>query len=712
MKINVKNHMEQFKKDGRYTPKAFIFVFMLLVICVQIGIIIYSNLYDLQYHLGFDASSAYLHAIEMWKDKSLVPDTFALTTTLGLDAPDLLASLIYGITGNIFISFGLTNIFMDIIICIVFYNLLKEAGLTSFSRALGFVFFLCPFMTPDHYTDNNLSYFAMVFGEQASYSIKVTAMMLLLLTILKLEHNKKCYFTMIFATLSNMLTCISSGVYVAITILVPCLVYYLIKMLYENSYKTLLNKGMIFACIQLILSFIGKAVSSHIFTFESHESNMLLTGIYEFWTNLGSIIMGYFQLFCGISIHTTISLFSLRGILQIMSVGLIVFITILFVMSVMHGIKRIKAREDDFSFVLPYIVIIINIAVFVFSYTLYDDVFFEYRYLIIVYLMQILICCGMVDKLSEAHIFKNTIVTVMAVILFVETCGIYNYYHNNTIDKEVVPYLLEAVDNLDIPVAYVWGEDISIDARNFRVLDQNVVYRGLNYGAYNEGSNWGDYMYYDDNSTWTGKTALITNLDDYNMLPDFIADKFELYDFFGDFQIYVTDNNPFDLTAFDNSIDKNINFMYSLGTDIDESDLDSDGYYTADEDESGDIFKMTLPGVEAGKYDITLEYEIVESDEESDEETDEKAVDLSDEESVYSSDEESEINFTAYKKEAGTQDTDDDGEKITSSKIDENSGNVVLKNVELNDTADIVLKVNKTGNVAVKLKKVTTVKNN
>ena len=345
MKINLKESIAGLKQDGKHTPKSIIFIFMLVVICVEVGMIVYSNLVELQYHLGFDASSAYLHAVEMWREKSLIPSTFAITTTLGLDAPDALAALFYGITGNIFLSFGIANLILDVIICISFYQILKEINLTPFTRILGMVFLLCPFMTPDHFTDNNLSYFAMVFGEQGSYSIKIIAMMLLFLTIIKFEHNKKCYKTMIFATLFNMLTCVSSGIYVAITILVPCVVYYLVKMVYENSYKVLKNTGLIFALVELVLSFIGKASTGLIMSFQSHESNMVLTGIHQFWTNIGSLIMGYFQLFCGISIETVVSLFSLRGILQIMSVAFILFMFILCVISVVFLIRHIKAKE-------------------------------------------------------------------------------------------------------------------------------------------------------------------------------------------------------------------------------------------------------------------------------------------------------------------------------------------------------------------------------
>ena len=54
------NLINQFKKDNKITPKGILFIFMLFVIVVQSAIIIYSNLFELEHNLGFDASSDYL----------------------------------------------------------------------------------------------------------------------------------------------------------------------------------------------------------------------------------------------------------------------------------------------------------------------------------------------------------------------------------------------------------------------------------------------------------------------------------------------------------------------------------------------------------------------------------------------------------------------------------------------------------------------------
>lgn len=684
------NLINQFKKDNKITPKGILFIFMLFVIVVQSAIIIYSNLFELEHHLGFDASSAYLQAVEIWRCKSLVPSTFALTTTLGLDSPTPLAALFYGITGNIFLGFGIANIILDVVIAVIFYNLLKEFKLSAFEIALGFIFLLCPFMTPDHFIDNNLSYFAMVLGEQGSYSVKIITMLLLLWVVVQLEHrnnkalqagsenvshnNIKLYISIVFATLFSMLTAISSGIYVAITILVPCVFYYVFKIIYKNSLKVLKDYGFIFTMAQLVLTFACKAISGHIFVFQSKESSMVLTGIYEFWHNIGSLIMGYLQLLCGISIETTTSLFSFRGIIQILSIGFILFILILMVISVKRIIKEIKQKDIDFTEIIPYTIILVNIAIFIFSYTLYDGYFFEYRYLIIVYLMQIVICLKAINKLSDEHIFKALITFAISFVLLCESVGLFRLYHEKTIDSDTLVPLLEEVDTLDVPIAYVWGTtsaQMQIDARNFRIMDLNLVYRTLTDDTYQRSNRWGDYLYYDENSQWTGRTVLITTLDDLTTLPEFIADKYTFVNNYSDYLIYVSEINPFDLTAFDNNCTENINFMYSEGVDIGEAELDSNGYLIADDTVSGNIMNMTLPCVEAGTYSVTINY----SSDDNNSDTYFEICNLTDDSVI------AKASATAYNE-------------------------TTIDNIEVNDTSDLIIKCFKKDGYSLTLKNV------
>lgn len=225
--------------------------------------------------------------------------------------------------------------------------------------------------------------------------------------------------------------------------------------------------------------------------------------------------------------------------------------------------------------------------------------------------MQIVICLKAINKLSDEHIFKALITFAISFVLLCESVGLFRLYHEKTIDSDTLVPLLEEVDTLDVPIAYVWGTtsaQMQIDARNFRIMDLNLVYRTLTDDTYQRSNRWGDYLYYDENSQWTGRTVLITTLDDLTTLPEFIVNKYTFVNNYGDYLIYVSEINPFDLTAFDNNCTKNINFMYSEGVDIGEAELDSNGYLVADDTVSGNIMNMTLPGVEKGTYSVTINY--------------------------------------------------------------------------------------------------------
>ena len=225
--------------------------------------------------------------------------------------------------------------------------------------------------------------------------------------------------------------------------------------------------------------------------------------------------------------------------------------------------------------------------------------------------MQIVICLKAINKLSDEHIFKALITFAISFVLLCESVGLFRLYHEKTIDSDTLVPLLEEVDTLDVPIAYVWGTtsaQMQIDARNFRIMDLNLVYGTLTDDTYQRSNRWGDYLYYDENSQWTGRTVLITTLDDLTTLPEFIVNKYTFVNNYGDYLIYVSEINPFDLTAFDNNCTKNINFMYSEGVDIGWAELDSNGYLVADDTVSGNIMNMTLPGVEKGTYSVTINY--------------------------------------------------------------------------------------------------------
>jgi hypothetical protein len=222
-----------------------------------------------------------------------------------------------------------------------------------------------------------------------------------------------------------------------------------------------------------------------------------------------------------------------------------------------------------------------------------------------------------IDKISEKLILKNIISFAVTFILLIETVGIFRYYHMGRIDYyDDIVAMQEKIDSMDAPIAYSWGnssDSLFIDSRNFRIMDLDVVYICMMDGNYNKYGKWGDYLYYVDNSEWDGRTALITTPSDFVTLPEFLADKYVYVDTYGEYQLYVSEVNPFDLSAFENNCDTNINYMYSDGVDILDGKLDANGDLTTEVTTSGNIMNMTLPEVNAGNYSVTINYNVPES---------------------------------------------------------------------------------------------------
>jgi hypothetical protein len=95
------------KSDKFYTVLTQCFSILLIL---QFLVICYVNLCQNQNHIGYDPSALYLKAIEIWKQKTLFPPNYADQTSLMIDSPAPLAALLFGLTGNIFVAYGVANI--------------------------------------------------------------------------------------------------------------------------------------------------------------------------------------------------------------------------------------------------------------------------------------------------------------------------------------------------------------------------------------------------------------------------------------------------------------------------------------------------------------------------------------------------------------------------------------------------------------------------
>ena len=153
---------------------------LLVVFLAQIMMLAVFNLTQLQYHMGYDASSWYLKAMEMAKQKTIFVKEWANQTTLYFDSAVPFAALLYWATGDIFVSYGIVNFMIDIGIFFVFYNILKALRISDLAKLVCLNMIACTYISPGFNNANDLGYFSSILSSNSGYGLKALLMLMVI----------------------------------------------------------------------------------------------------------------------------------------------------------------------------------------------------------------------------------------------------------------------------------------------------------------------------------------------------------------------------------------------------------------------------------------------------------------------------------------------------------------------------------------------------
>lgn len=582
--------------------------------CIQILMIGYLNLTHNQYHLGYDSSVFFTKIIEIVNQQTLFPDNWSDQTTLMLDSPILVAALLYKITGNLFVSYGISNLITLASLIIPIYWIFKTLELSRCSFLISLCFILSPFLSPFYYSNNSLDYFFGVFYNSAFYSVKLVTIILIIYTVLALEKGKMSASVIISGVFSIMLTFfsgLSSGLYLAVTIIIPVLFYYFLKVIINKELKQIWCKGCGFAIILIALLFVGKKIATSVIGFTSRESGSILVGANDFWSNLGSIILGILFFPGTMQIGSYTQLFSVEGLNLLINWALTIVIIASTIALFIIAKKKIKADiQFDFrkkSIILIGSFLLINFCIFFFCITKYGSEVFEERYLIPVF-MVFFSAVGIAVSLIPSNFHKSILSIFILVALTLS-----NILSYNTIYKTDLPDFLfdipAKLESYNVPFVYGFGSDMTLGIRALRAIDPSKKYKSI----IEDGTvhHWGDYTYYDDNSEYEGQIILITTADSFAKLPSYISAQFTMSDSAGNIGIYIAEHNCFDLqSGFPVNSSTARELVYSSGMQCANGIIGNDGSFYSDGTEG---FAIWGPYVNPGsqKYNLTLNYEVL-----------------------------------------------------------------------------------------------------
>ncbi len=240
-----------------------------IAVAVQVLFIAFQNLFTIRDVLDNDMSKLFVHIAEMWKHKNIfIADWLYEDLELGFSS--VFAFFIYGITKNIYFSFGLASIIFLLIYLYVISEFLGTAGFGREEKRFAMLVFMVP------YSYGQLMYTHMMFFSASYYCIKVlvplTAFTVLVAGkgyIRKHIPLMVLYFFLLFVTSA------STGTYVFITGLVPLFGTYVFVGCPRDKEKTLFVIASVVDAVVGVAASILAPVSYAIYTSEIITSDSL-----------------------------------------------------------------------------------------------------------------------------------------------------------------------------------------------------------------------------------------------------------------------------------------------------------------------------------------------------------------------------------------------------------------------------------------------------
>lgn len=308
----------------------------------QIIFLLYCNFFLQPKNIDSDMARLYVHAIEVFRNHSLYIPDWSYVTTAEWDCSLLFAAPVYGITNNIYASFAVSNMLFLAIWIGTIFKLFSGGGVEkSYIRPLAVLNLI---LVP--YGIGMLSYFNMLFFNGAQYVIKaLVPLMLVCILIQILEQKKWNIRNVLFGLLYLfflMLTTASSGIYVFLCGVLPCLAA---CFLWESVVKNNKMPRYFYLCAAMtaVAVAVGLYVNIKLGVNPKGSAMKFCVVPGELHDNIVSCFWGIYELFGGVTYWDT-DIMSYQGILVMLRM---VFTTVLIVGGLTAAKRILTGKQAD-----------------------------------------------------------------------------------------------------------------------------------------------------------------------------------------------------------------------------------------------------------------------------------------------------------------------------------------------------------------------------
>ena len=330
---------------------------LFILLALEFAFVVYCNLALTPATLDNDAAKVFTHAIEMWNNKTIFIPHWVNETMLELDTALIFAVPLYALTGDIIISFGLSNIIILLMFYFFMSSILKRMG-----ESLSTVLISCALITIP-YSFGQLLYFDMMFFSGAFYGIKILLpfMIIYLLTDPagqslnpRTKRGPLFYIVFVLSVIFSLLFSISSGPYTLLCVIAPITVCYIwIAFGKMNTVKDIFSKWLIsfdsiILYVEILAALIGIVIGI-IGNVDSSGSSMGVIEYGDFTDNFLWIIEGFVEM-AGATPYESVDLLSPAGITALSHYAIALIAIVCFIALFITGFKRVfMGREMERS---------------------------------------------------------------------------------------------------------------------------------------------------------------------------------------------------------------------------------------------------------------------------------------------------------------------------------------------------------------------------
>ena len=539
---------------------------LLLALVLQFLFFFYMNFFASENILNFDGVNLMLHAVEMWKNKTIFIQGWVETTTLELDCATLLAVPLYGLTGNILRSFGIANVIIVAYFVMIISRLFRYAGYEKKYLLMALSLIFVP------YTVGMVEYFNMLFFQGSQYIIKVLIPILMIALLMTPKEQRKKPWTIINMMILFLLVLTSgtsSGIYVLFCGICPIIVSIILDIILDNHTKKYGVFHYTIAGVSFALGAIGYYININR-SIHARGNSMFLTNFQDFHENFAATFTSIFQVIGALPSANT-AIFSMDGITYVLKILLVLSI----ILTVLITAKKmlIATPQIDVKRIILS-VFFWNLFVFIFCETrnsLENKVIESRYYLIPMVLLMILLAMQMREYIEQSRMILKRILKIGVPVLILGMaigCNIMTVKQFD-VASGYLKNICTFIDGYDVEsVIFIDHNDVQ---GTCRFLDPTRTY-----SAYSSETQslvvYDYYQNYTDRANFGEKNMIAVfnwmTLD--QLLPVYIYNSYEKVGSVDGFDLYYSKTNQFDGRSGlpEGKADKSWDFFFTSGYEI------------------------------------------------------------------------------------------------------------------------------------------------